>query len=73
MYEIMEWLVGKCESLLAFLSHWHIKAARIRLRNLRAYDSRIEYSLEQLELEQSKVQSEIDKIVYFLDQSYKEL
>lgn len=73
MYEIMEWLVGKCESLLAFLSRWHIKAARVRLRNLRAYESKIEYSLEQLEQEQSKVQSEIDHIKYFLDQEYKEL
>lgn len=69
----MEWLVGKCESLLAFLSRYHIKAARIRLRSLRAYESKIEYSLEQLEHEQSKIQSEIERISYFLDQEYKEL
>lgn len=73
MYEVMTWAVGKAEDLLSFLSRLHVKAARTRLKSLRLYASRLETSIDNQATEYNKVQNEIDRIKYFLDQEYKEL
>ena len=73
LLEFMTLLVEACESLLAFLSKWQVKAAQSELKELKALRVRIKNHQMKVQEDLNQVDNEIDVLQYFLDQEYKEL
>ena len=73
MFYLFDMLVDWCSSLLAFLSKYQVKFAKVRLHNLRNYRAKLERQQQKLEVKVIDVQNEIDELSYFLQQDYKEV
>ena len=70
LLEICHALVSVAESFLAWASEKEVKAARVRIKSLYAYRSRITERLSKLETELNSVQNEIIFLEEFVNSDY---